>query len=84
MNIIEILNEIKDNEEAKNIFAAIIVSLIKNDNNLKESFTDFLINEVSFGIVCEDVYDYSYTGKRISLSISGYTIAGDSFSISNN
>lgn len=84
MNIIEMLNAIKESEKAQVIFSEILVEMIKNDVDLKIALTGFLLNDIEFGVSCEEVFDYSYTGQRIAFSIDGNTVASDSFRISND
>ena len=83
MNIIEMLNAIKNDEDAQDVLADILANLIKKDSEVQKALSEFVSNDISFTLDCSEIYDYSYTGLNISLTVNGRHVAETSFSISN-
>lgn len=82
MNIVEILNAIKNDEDAQDVFADILANLIKKDSDVQKALSEFVSNDISFTLDCSEIYDYYYTGLNISLTVNGSQVAETSFSIS--
>lgn len=82
MNIVEMLNAIKNDEAAQDVFADILADLIIKNSEVQKALSDFVSNDIDFSLDCSEIYDYYYTGQNISLTVNGRRVAETSFSIS--
>lgn len=83
MTPIELLQAIQSSPDAKALLAEILVELMREDVDVRNSVVSILKEDVSFSLGSEDYYDYDYVGYRISLDVDNQEVASTTFSVSN-
>lgn len=81
MNVLDVLLAIKEDEKALEVFGDILVNLLQEHNGFRSEIIAFLQNDAGFSLFCEEISDYYYSGRRISLSVDGSTVCSDSFNL---
>lgn len=81
MTPIELLKAIQSDTDAKALLAEILVEIMRDDADVRQSVVRILKEDVSFCLSSDDYYDYDYVGYRIMLDIDNQEVASTTFSV---